>query len=153
MCVNKRSVGSGLSHVAECRKVAPIINCKKIVAVAAVQRYLSGRPARSSSSGLFAIQFREVKTARLTVVQKKSWASVAWAAETARGRLSFTVNPPSKPCAITANKATKPNRRTQRRFSFRNRKTTKPIVNKPTLVATTRWPCSQKRLPTIFGNT
>src|SRR6185295_5468979 len=27
------------------------------------------------------------------------------------------------------------------------------MVNKPTVVATIRCPCSQKRLPTIFGNT
>ena len=37
MCVNSKSVGNGLSQVAECRRVAPIISCRKIATAAATQ--------------------------------------------------------------------------------------------------------------------
>ncbi len=51
-------------------------------------------------------------------MQKNSCASVAWAVETASGSISFTVNPPSSPCAITASSASTPNRLTHMSFFF-----------------------------------
>ena len=52
---------------------------------------------------------------------------------------------------MTPKSATKPNRRIHRLGSFQKRMITRPIVSKPTDVATIRWPCSQNRFPTIAG--
>src|SRR5258705_6164491 len=152
-CANSISVGRGLSQVAECLSVAPIINCKKIVAATAKQRYLAGTLPCSAIVARFRCQLGVVTTARLTVVQKNSCASVAWAAETASGSISFTVSPPSSPWAITASNANTASRRTQRRSSFFQRQIVSTIVSRPTVVATMRWPCSQNRFPTMRGKT
>ena len=65
------------SHFAECRSEAPSTNCTRIITRAIVHMCRSGVLACSSRNGRASIQLLEVKTARLTVVQKKSCASVA----------------------------------------------------------------------------
>ena len=59
----------------------------------------------------------DVKSARLTVMQKKICASPAWPIEIGAGRRNSTVMPPSRPCRMTAPSAMTPSRRTQRRGS------------------------------------
>src|SRR3990172_910656 len=73
-----------------------------------------------------------VKIAMLTMVQKKSCASAAWAEEMAGGRKNRTVSPPRIPCPMTAPRAETPSQRSQRRGSTRHHQKASTMLSKTT---------------------
>jgi hypothetical protein len=83
-------------------------------------------------------QLGDVKSAKLTTIQKNVWPRHACATETGAGSNNKTVRPPSSPCATTAPVAASPRRRTQRRGSRRHTQSVSSTVSIPTVAATMR---------------
>ncbi len=85
-------------------------------------------------------------------MQKNACARQACRTETAGGRRSRTVSPPSSPCATTLARASQASRRTPARFSRTANQSASPIVSSPTAAAISRCPCSNSTPPVMCGN-
>src|ERR1700733_8788357 len=121
-----------------CRYAAPRTNWKN---VAHAVQTASDRKCGDPVSGIALISschHRLVKSERLISEQKNICAKEACAVETAQGRRTMTVMPPSTACAITVHNAKYPNVRTHARDSVRHSHTASTTVSVATIPAITR---------------
>ncbi len=116
---------------------------RTVVAVASRRAvWISGAGAAAAARPV--VKLRDVTTAKVVTRQRKSWASPAWAIETAGGRKRSTVTPPRIACARTAPTAENAIQRAQRRGSARRAQRAIPTVRSATVPANMRWPCSAR---------